>query len=80
MKYLEYMYKFGVTDLKEYLGNDIVDTLIEWLPNSDTLLTRERLITMIDSIHGMNILKNRKFRQDLLQSMSPKEKIGRAHV
>lgn len=73
MKYLEYMYKFGVTDLKEYLGNDIVDTLIEWLPNSDTLLTRERLITMIDSIHGMNILKNRKFRQDLLQSMSPKE-------
>lgn len=73
MKYLKYMYKFGVTDLKEYLGNDIVDTLIEWFPNSDNLLTRERLITMIDSIHGMNILRNRKFRYDLLQSMSPKE-------
>ena len=71
--YLDYMYKFEISTLKDYLGTDIIDTLIEWLPNGDTLLTRKRLIKMIDSLYGVNILKNKEFRKDLLLSMDIKD-------
>lgn len=70
MKYIDYMYNMGVTELKEYLGQDIVDTLIEWFPNGEDLMTREKLVKMIEAIHGMNIFKNREFRVDLLKSMN----------
>lgn len=71
--YIDYMYKFEISTLKEYLGTNIIDTLIEWLPNGETLLTRKRLIKMIDSLYGVNILKNKEFRKDLLLSMDVKD-------
>lgn len=70
------MYNFEISSLKGYLGNELVETLIEWTPNGDTLLTRQRLIKMIDSVHGTNILKNKEVRMDLLLSMEPKDIFG----
>ena len=71
--YLDYMYRFEVASLKGYLGDDIVNTLIEWTPNGDTLLTRKRLIGMINSVYGMNVFKNRRFRTELLLSMKEED-------
>lgn len=67
--YMDYMVSFSQSDLREYLGDDMVDLLIEWMPNGDTLLTKQKMISMINSLYGMSILKEKKFRKDLLQSM-----------
>ena len=56
-KYIDYMLKFSQSDLRRYLGQDMVDLLIEWLPNGDTLLTKQRMVSMIDSLYGTSILK-----------------------
>ena len=68
-KYIDYMYRFGITDLKSYLGTDLLETLIEWLPEGDALLTHNRLINMIDAIYGTKIFQNKNFRKDMLCSM-----------
>ena len=72
-KYLEYLYGTDRYSLKRFLGDNIVETLIEWEPKGDQLLTRERLITMIDCVHGTSILKDRDFRTCILNNMPPKE-------
>ena len=71
--YLDYMLKLSQSDLRGYLGEDIVDLLIEWMPNGDTLLTKQKMVKMIDSLYGTSILKNRQFRKDLLQCMTSSE-------
>lgn len=75
-KHQELMFSFSRESLKDYLGKDIVDVLVEWTPASDGLLTKKKLIEMIQYLHGVSILKNRAFRKDLLLSMNPKEIIG----
>lgn len=72
-KYVDYMTKLSQSDLRGYLGHDMVDLLIEWLPNGDTMLTKQRMVSMIDSLYGTSILKQKQFRKDLLQCMSSKE-------
>ncbi len=72
-KYTTYMRKFSQSELRGYLGQGIVDLLVEWLPNGDMLLTKQRMINMIDSIYGTSILKNKNFRKSLLQCMSTSE-------
>ena len=72
-KYTTYMMKFSQSELRGYLGQGIVDLLVEWLPNGDMLLTKQRMINMIDSIYGTSILKNKNFRKSLLQCMSTSE-------
>lgn len=72
-KYLDYMYSFSQSELKGYLGNNIVDLLVEWMPNGDSLLTKQRMIRMIDCLYGTNILKNKNFRRDLLLAMEPQQ-------
>ena len=52
LKYQTYMMKFTQPKLKYYLGDKMVETLIEWSPNSETLLTKSRLISMIDCLRG----------------------------
>ena len=74
LKYQTYMMKFTQPRLKHYLGDKLVETLIEWSPNSDTLLTKSRLISMIDCLRGKNIFKDREFRRDLLLRMDAKDK------
>ena len=73
MRYKDLMFSFSREDLKRFLGQDMVDTLIEWTPSGDDLLTRERLIDMIILLHGTNILKNRDFRKALLFAMKERE-------
>lgn len=71
--YKDYMLKLGQADLRNYLGQDIVELLVEWLPSGDTLLTKHRMISMIQSIYGTAIFKNKNFRKDLLLTMDKKE-------
>ena len=72
-KYTTYMMKFSQSELRGYLGQGMVDLLIEWLPKGDTLLTKQRMISMIDSIYGTSILNDKNFRKNLLQCMSTSE-------
>lgn len=67
--YMDYMVNFSQSDLRGYLGEDMVDLLVEWMPNGETLLTKQKMVSMIDSLYGTSILKNKQFRKDLLQSM-----------
>lgn len=39
--YIDYMANFSQSDLRGYLGEDMVDLLVEWMPNGDTLLTKQ---------------------------------------
>ena len=67
--YLDYMVNFSQSDMRGYIGEDMVELLVEWMPNGETLLTKQKMISMIDSLYGTSILKNKCFRKDLLQSM-----------
>lgn len=67
--YLDYLYGVDQTSLKGYLGKNMIETLIEWEPNGDSLLTRERMIKMLDCLYGTTILKNSNFRKDVLLNM-----------
>lgn len=67
--YIDYMVKFSQSDLRGYLGEDMGDLLVEWMPNGDTLLTKQKMVSMINSLYGTSILRNKQFRKDLLQSM-----------
>lgn len=71
--YMDYMVKLGQSDLRDYLGQEIVDLLIEWTPQGETSLTKQKLISMINSIYGTSILKDRRFRRDLLSCMNEKD-------
>lgn len=71
--YSIYMMKFSQSELREFLGEEMIDLLVEWLPNGDTLLTKQRMVNMIDSIYGTSILKDKHFRKNLLQCMDTTE-------
>ena len=72
-KYQDLMFRFSRESLKGYLGSDMVDVLIEWMPTGDGLLTKSKLIEMINCLHGVQILKNWSFRKDLLQAMDARD-------
>ncbi len=67
--YLELLYGFQQSELRGYVGEKMVELLVEWMPNGDTLLTKQRMISMIDSLYGTAILKDRSFRKNLLMNM-----------
>lgn len=71
--YMDYMAKMGQSELRDYLGSDMVDLIVEWWPNGDTLLTKQRLISMINSLYGTAIFKEKEFRKSLLQTMEEKD-------
>ena len=73
LTYHDYMLNFPLPKLKHYLGEQMIETLIEWSPGNESLLTKKRLATMIDCIYGSNIFKSREFRKDLLLSMKKEE-------
>ena len=72
-KYQDLMFRFSRESLKEHLGKDTVDVLIEWMPAGDELLTKRKLIQMITYLYGVNILKSRSFRKDLLLAMETRD-------
>ena len=51
-----YMYNFNVMELKKYLGNNLADLLVEWLPEGEQIFSEENLIHMILSVYGNRIL------------------------
>lgn len=57
-----YMYNFNVLELKKYLGNNLADLLVEWLPEGEPIFSEENLIHMILSVYGNKILDNTEFR------------------
>lgn len=67
--FYDYMYKMSVSDLQKYLGEDIYDLLVEWYPTGESLITKERLVKMINSIYGTSILDDRNFRRDMLLTL-----------
>ncbi len=67
--YLDYLYGFQQSELRGYVGEKMVELLVEWMPDTDTLLTKQRMISMIDSLYGTSILKDRSFRKNLLLNM-----------
>ena len=67
-----YMYNLNVMELKEYLGNNLVDLLVEWLPEDEPIFSEENLIHMILSVYGNKILDNAKFRFRLVRAFEPK--------
>lgn len=71
--YLDYLYRFQQSELRNYVGEKMIELLVEWTPNGDTLLTRQRLITMIDSLYGTAKLKDKSFRKNLLMKMEEDE-------
>lgn len=71
--YLDYLGRLSQSDLREIMGQELVDLLIEWLPQGDTLLTKQRMVSMIESLQGSSILKNKEVRKELLQSMGKTE-------
>lgn len=68
-KLKSYMLNFDVRELKEFLGNQLADLLVEWLPENQPLYTEENLVNMILSIYGCKVLENSSFRERLLRAM-----------
>ncbi len=66
-----YMYNFNVMELKKYLGNNLADLLIEWIPEGEQVFSEENLIQMILSVYGNKILDNYDFRIRLLKAFEP---------
>lgn len=68
-----YMYNFNVMELKKYLGNNMADLLVEWLPEGEQIFSEENLIHMILSVYGNRILDNGEFRTRLLKAFEPQQ-------
>ena len=48
--YIDYMVNFSQSDLRGYLGEDMVDLWVEWMAHGDTLLTKRKRVRMIQSL------------------------------
>lgn len=72
-KLIKYMYEFKITRLKYFLGDNLVKMLIEWTPDYENLFTRAKIVDMIETIYGFDLLKNKEFRKELLFKFSKDE-------
>lgn len=68
-----YMYNFNVIELKKFLGSDLADLLVEWLPEGEQIYSEENLINMIRSVYGNKILDNQEFRTRLYKAFEPEK-------
>lgn len=68
-----YMYNFNVMELKNFLGNDLADMLVEWIPEGEQIYSEENLINMIISVYGNRILENPEFRNRLYKAFEPQK-------
>ena len=68
--YIDYMHKMSQSDLRDFLGSNMVDLIVEWWPNGDAMLTKQRMVSMINSLYGTSILKEKNFRRSLLLCMN----------
>ena len=70
----KYMMQFSTEELKQFLGEDLVESLLEWNTGNEALASKNRLSEMILCVYGISILKNKDFRLRLLKSL-PKQEI-----
>lgn len=68
-----YMYNFNVLELKKFLGDNLVDLLVEWLPEGEQIYSEQNLINMILSVYGNKILENGSFRNRLYKAFEPQK-------
>jgi len=68
-KYLELMFNFELTELKEILGKDIYENLNEWDISTEEKWSRKKIIEMIDCLYGLNLLREKKIVERLLRAM-----------
>ena len=69
----KHMKSFPMEKLKDFLGRDLVDSLIEWDAGKGPAMTKAKLVDMILNIYGISIFKNREFREELLRTMKSEE-------
>ena len=72
-KYLELMYNFNFSELKQILGNDIVENLNEWDISSEEKCSRKKIIEMIDCLYGVNLLRDKKIIERIFRAMPVKD-------
>ena len=65
----QYMMKFSISQLKGYLGQDLIDSLLEWNNGVEGFLSKSRLSEMALCVHGTGLLKDKEFRRSLIGSM-----------
>lgn len=70
----KYMMKFSTLQLKSYLGQDLIDSLLEWNNGEEGFLSKSRLAEMALCVHGINLLKDKEFRKSLIGGM-PEEAV-----
>lgn len=66
-----YMFNLNIVELKKYLGHNLSDLLVEWMPEGQQIDSQENLIKIILSIYGNKILDNKDFRNRILKSFEP---------
>ncbi len=76
MNYLDLMSNFSVSALQKILGNEIIENLNEWNYSQEDRLSKKKLVSMIDCLYGINILKNPSVREQLLLSMKENDVIS----
>lgn len=70
------MQAFSMSTLKHFLGDDIVDSLIEWAQDDESIYTKTRLIQLIITVKGLRLLKEKGFRKELLLRVKPEKLLG----
>lgn len=78
MNYLDLMRKFSTSTLQKILGNEIIENLNEWNYSQEDKYLKKKLVSMIDCLYGINILKNSFVREQLLLSMEKNDVINLA--
>lgn len=78
MNYLDLMSNFSVSTLQKILGNEIIENLNEWNYSQEDKWSKQKLVSMIDCLYGINILKNPSVREQLLLSMKENDVISLA--
>lgn len=70
------MMQFSTEELKSFLGNDLMESLLEWNTGNEAFASKNRLSDMILCIYGVSILKNKDFRKRVIKSMPPDSLTG----
>ncbi len=75
----KYMMNLSVSQLKAILGQELIDSLLEWNNGVEGFLSKSRLSEMVLSIYGPGFLKDKGVREKLLASM-PREAVDSFNV
>lgn len=72
-KYFEYLRRMNLSQLKFFLGNDIQEELMKWTSDKEDPYSKEKVISILDSLNGIKLFEQVEFRKQLLLHGSEKE-------